>query len=199
MRQQIDASVRQLRPTQISVAMARVQQARARIRGAVLRGQMRDFLTWCPLSGVLGPGGTVFVTDEHDVARALADEGIETCIVVIHHDLTRVLPDRFWIAMERLGLVHPVDAAGRRRAFASIPRHLAQLEDDPYRSLALNVRANGGCTEWSGAAPEIQWANFLRTRVSAALLAADEREALRAALSHARSEAARRLPGWKPA
>jgi hypothetical protein len=199
MRHQVNASVRQLRPTQISVAMARVAQARAQIRGAVLRGQLQDFLTWRPLSGVLGPGGAVFVTDEHHIARALADEGIETCIVVLHQDLSRVLPDRFWIAMERLGLVHPVDAAGRRRAFASIPRHLAQLEDDPYRYLALNVRDNGGSKEWEGCAAEIQWANFLRTQVPGQLLAGNESEALRVALSHARSEAARRLPGWKPA
>jgi hypothetical protein len=199
MRHQIDASVRQLRPTQISVAMARVAQARAQIRGAVLRRQLQDFLTWRLVSGVLGPAGAVFVTDEHHIARALADEGVATCIVVIHQDLSHVLPDRFWIAMERLGLVHPVDCAGRRRAFGAIPRHLAQLEDDPYRSLALNVRDNGGCKEWGAAPAEILWANFLRTRVPARVLAGDEREALRMALSHARSEAARRLPGWKPA
>jgi hypothetical protein len=199
MHHQIDANVRQLRPTQISVAMARVAQARAQIRGAVLRHQLNDFLTWRPVSGVLGPRGAVFVTDDHHIARALAEEGIETCIVVIHQDLSHVLPDRFWIAMERLGLVHPVDAGGRRRAFAAIPQQLAQLAEDPYRDLALNVRDCGGCKDWDGAAAEIQWANFLRTRVPTALLAGNEGEALRAGLSHARSEAARRLPGWKPA
>jgi hypothetical protein len=199
MRHQVTLSVTQLRPTQITVAMARVAQARRQIRGAVLRNQLHDFLTWRPVAGVVGPGGAVFVTDEHHIARALADEGIEICIVVVHQDLSKVLPDRFWIAMERLGLVHPVDSAGRRRGFGSIPRHLIQLEDDPFRFLAVTVRENGGCQQWEGAAAEIQWANFLRTRVPGQLLAANEGEALRVALSHARSEAARRLPGWKPA
>ncbi len=83
--------------------------------------------------------------------------------------------------MERQGFVHPVDASGRRRAFASIPRLLAQLEDDPYRTLAVNVRDNGGCT-WEGAAAEILWANFLRLRVPAPVLAANAGEALRMAL-----------------
>jgi hypothetical protein len=37
----------------------------------------------------------------------------------------------------------------------------------------------------------------LRTRVPRELLVADGDEAVRLALQHARSEAARRLPGWK--
>ena len=168
MRHQVRASVAHLRPTQITVSMARVAQMRAQIRTAVVRGQLQDFLTWRLFSGVLGPGGVVYVIDDHHIARALGDEAIETCIVVIQQDLSRVLPDRFWIAMERQGFVHPVDASGRRRAFASIPRLLAQLEDDPYRSLAVNVRDNGGCS-WEGAAAEILWANFLRPRVPAPL------------------------------
>ncbi len=178
--------------------MARVAQMRTQIRTAVVRGQLQDFLTWRLFSGVLGPGGVVYVIDDHHIARALGDEAIESCIVVIQQDLSRVLPDRFWIAMERQGFVHPVDASGRRRAFASIPRLLAQLEDDPYRFLAVNVRDNGGCS-WEGAAAEILWANFLRPRVPAPLVAANAGEALRIALSEVRSEAARRLPGWKPA
>ena len=199
MRHRIGASVAELRPTQMTVAMARVAQTRAQIRAAVMRGQLQDFLTWRVFPGVLGPGGAVFVIDEHHIARALADEAIETCVVVLQHDFSQVLPDRFWIVMERQGFVHPVDAAGRRRAFASIPRLLAQLEDDPYRYLAVNVRDSGGCNAWEGAAAEILWANFLRSRVPGALLAGSAAEALRVALSHAHSDAARRLPGWKPA
>ncbi len=198
MRPQVTASVAHLRPTQITVAMERVAHMRAQIRAALVRGQLQDFLTWRLFSAVLGPDGALFVIDDHHIARALADEGIQTCIVVLQQDLSRVLPDRFWIAMERQGFVHPVDASGRRRAFGSIPRRLAQLEDDPYRFLAVNVRDNGGCS-WEGAATEILWANFLRARVPAPLLAANAGEALRVALSEVRSEAARRLPGWKPA
>jgi hypothetical protein len=198
MRHQVSAGVAHLRPTQITVAMERVAHMRAQIRTAVVRGQLQDFLTWRMFSAVLGPGGAVFVVDDHHIARALADEAIETCIVVVQQDLSRVLPDRFWIAMERQGFVHPVDASGRRRAFGAIPRHLAQLENDPYRCLAVNLRDNGGCN-WEGAAAEILWANFLRSRVPASLLAGNASGALRVALPQARSNAARRLPGWKPA
>lgn len=198
MRHQISTPVAHLRPTQITVSLQRVAHMRAQIRTALLRNQLQDFLTWRVFSGVLGPEGTVFVIDDHHIARALGDEAIETCIVAIHRDLSGVIPDRFWIAMERQGFVHPVDANGRRRAFASIPRLLAQLEDDPYRTLAVNARDDGGCT-WEGATAEILWANFLRLRVPAPVLAANAGEALRMALTEVHSDAARRLPGWKPA
>jgi hypothetical protein len=49
MRHQVTLSVTQLRPTQITVAMARVAQARAQIRGAVLGGQLHDFQYFHPL------------------------------------------------------------------------------------------------------------------------------------------------------
>jgi hypothetical protein len=197
-RHQVSASVADLRPTQITVAMERVARMRAQIRGAVARRQLPDFLTWRSFPAVLGAGGTIFVIDDHHIARALADESIPSCIVLVQEDLSRVLPDRFWIAMERKGFVHPVDASGRRRAFGSIPHRLVQLEDDPYRFLASEVRDHGGCG-WDGAAAELLWANFLRARVPAPLLAANAGDALGLALAEVRSEAARRLPGWKPA
>jgi hypothetical protein len=196
-RNQVNASVADLRPTQITVAMDRVVRMRAQIRAAVARRQLHDFLTWRSFPAVLGPGGMIFVVDDHHIARALADESVPSCIVIVQEDLSRVLPDRFWIAMERKGFVHPVDASGRRRAFGSIPQHLVRLEDDPYRFLAAEVRDNGGCS-WEGAAAEILWANFLRARVPAPLLTGNAGDALSVALTEVRSEAARRLPGWKP-
>jgi hypothetical protein len=74
---QIEAEVPRLRPTQFTVSMAQVNDARTQIRSALARDQLRDFLTWRPLRGVLGPRGDVFVIDPHSVARALSDEGIE--------------------------------------------------------------------------------------------------------------------------
>jgi hypothetical protein len=197
-RHQLSVSVADLRPTQITVAMERVARMRAQIQAAVARRQLQDFLTWRSFPAVLGPGRMTFVIDDHHTARALADESIPSCIVIVQEDLSRVLPDRFWIAMERKGFVHPVDASGRRRAFGSIPQHLVELEDDPYRFLAAEVRDHGGC-RWEGPAAELLWANFLRTRVPVPLLAGNPGDALTGALVEVRTEAARRLPGWKPA
>jgi hypothetical protein len=197
MPERIEVEVRRLRPTQFTVSMAHVNDARAQIRTAIARHQLRDFLTWRVLRGVLGPRSDVFVIDPHTVARALVDEAVEQCIMLIERDLSTVVPDRFWVVMERQGWVQPVDASGRRRAFSAVPRDFFLLEDDPYRTLALDIRDVGACGEWEGGAAEIAWAGFLRMHVPARLLAAEDDEALRSACGHARSEAARRLPGWK--
>ena len=195
---QIEAEVRRLRPTQITVSMTHVHEARAQIRAAIARHQLQDFLTWRPLQGVLGPRAEVFVIDPHTVARALVDEAVERCIVKVAQDFSSVVPDRFWVAMERHGWVQPVDAGGRRRAFTALPRDFLLLEDDPYRTLALRTREAGACGDWEGGAAEIAWARLLRTRVPPELLSSDGVEAMRLAFEHARSDAARRLPGWKP-
>jgi hypothetical protein len=197
MARQIEAEVPRLRPTQFTVSMAQVNEARAQIRSALARDQLHDFLTWRPLHGVLGPRGDVFVIDPHAVARALSDEGIDRCIVTLEQDLSNVLLDRFWVVMERQGWVLPVDASGRRRAFSAVPRDLFLLEDDPYRTLALRLRESGACDEWQGAAAEVAWAQFLRTHVPVSMLSGSGEASLHLAFELARNDAARRLPGWK--
>jgi hypothetical protein len=197
MAQRVEVEVPRLRPTQMTVSLAEVADARSQIRAAVARDQLHDFLTWRPLRGVLGPRAEVYVIDPHAVARALADEAVERCILLLERDLSSVVLDRFWVAMEQQGWVLPIDASGRRRAFSVLPRDLFLLEDDPYRTLALTVREMGGCGEWEGAAAELAWAGFLRARIAPQELAAGGDATLRLALQHARSDAARRLPGWK--
>ena len=199
MAERVEVEVRSLRPTQITVSMVHVNEARAQLRMALARHQLRDFLTWREVRGVRGPRGEVYVIDPHSIARALVDEGVERCLVLIEQDLSGVVSDRFWVAMERKGWVLPVDAAGRRRAYSAVPRDFFLLEDDPYRTLALRIRDAGATNEWEGGAAEVAWAGFLRLHVSAAQAAAGDEATLRTAPDRARSEAARRLPGWKGA
>jgi hypothetical protein len=196
MRRPIEAEVRKLHPTQLTVSMAQVSDARAQIRTAIGRSQLQDYLSWRPLRGVQGPRGELYVIDPHAVARALSDEGVERCLLVVEQDFSNVVLDRFWVVMERQGWVLPVDASGRRRSFSAVPRDLFLLEDDPWRTLAARVRDAGGCDEWQGAAAELVWANYLRLRVPSDLLATDVSQAVRLGCEHARSPAAQRLPGW---
>jgi hypothetical protein len=197
MLRRIEAEVRRLHPTQLTVSMAQVNEARVQIRNAVARNQLQDYLSWRPLRGVQGPRGELYVIDPHAIARALSDEGVERCLLVVEQDLSNVVLDRFWVVMERQGWVLPVDASGRRRAFSAVPRDLFLLEDDPYRTLAAQMRDAGGCDEWEGSAAEVAWANHLRGHVPGALIAGDPAQALRRACEQARAAAAQRLPGWK--
>jgi hypothetical protein len=46
--------------------------------------------------------------------------------------------------MDNRNWFRPFDAKGRRRAISQIPKHVDQLIDDPYRSLAGELRRAGG-------------------------------------------------------
>ena len=46
--------------------------------------------------------------------------------------------------MDFHGWTHPFDGKGRRRAYADLPKTVAAMEDDPYRSLAGELRYIGG-------------------------------------------------------
>lgn len=50
----------------------------------------------------------------------------------------------FWRMMEHNQWVHPYDANGARRDYSRLPDTLTKLKDDPYRSLAGEIRTAGG-------------------------------------------------------
>ena len=196
MKSQITAAVAALRPTQLTVPLARVEHKRAQLR-AVRDRQLRDFLTWHVMPAVLGPDLAVYLVGDHHVARALADENVDTCYVTLERDMSRVARTAFWVSMERAGWVYPVDEHGRRRSFSNIPRTLAELKDDPYRSLVGDMREYGGIEQAIDVAAEFAWAGFLRTQVPLALVTSDYAQARSLALVHVRSAAASRLPGFR--
>lgn len=196
MKTQINASVPALRPTQITVPLARVEQKRAQLRGAIGR-QLKDFLTWHVMPAVIGPDLAVYLVGEHVVARALVEEHVDTCLVTIERDLSRVTRSGFWVMMEREGWAHPYDEQGRRRSYSCIPRTLLDLKDDPYRNLVAEVRDYGGIEQGIDVAAEYAWANYLRPHIAPELMSGDYPEARRRALAHVRSQAARRIPGWR--
>ena len=90
-------------------------------------------------------------------------------------------------------LMHAYDADGRRRGFAD-SEAVAALADDPFRSLAGELRRAGGFAKDTTPFSEFLWADFLRRRISAA-----HRKHFYKAISRrvARQERGRGyLPGW---
>lgn len=111
-------------------------------------------------------------------------------------DLSHLGRDEFWSVMDHRHWMHPFDAEGLRRSHRNLPRTIAGLVDDPYLSLAGALRRAGGYAKDITPYSEIMWANFLRSRVDAKLIASDIDKALRDALSRAHGKSASFLPGW---
>ena len=92
--------------------------------------------------------------------------------------------------------VHPYDNKGKRQTPADLPKTLGGLADDPYRSLAGEVRHSGGFPKDQTPFAEFLWADFFRRRLKAVLLQRDPDAALQAALRLCHSPDASHLPGW---
>jgi hypothetical protein len=92
--------------------------------------------------------------------------------------------------------MHPFDDEGKRRDRDDIPKSIADLVDDPFRSLAGELRLQGGYAKDTTPFSEFLWADFLRYRMKRKHVEDAFSIALADALVLARSTDANYLPGW---
>ena len=184
-----------LRPTQITVGYREVAEKRRawRDKGQVQGGK---FLGRHMVPVVRGPKDRHYVLDHHHLCRALFDEGVEDVLVDVLADLRALRPEEFWTYLDHRAWCHPYDVHGQRVGYDEIPKRIADLPDDPYRSLAGELRRAGGFAKDIAPFSEFIWANYLRRRVKAKLVAEDFSAALTKALRLAKSPDAAFLPGW---
>ena len=129
-----------LRPTQMTVGMREVKAKRERWRAEKKGG---EFLGKHMIPVVLGPKHRHYVIDHHHLARALHDEGVKNVAITVIANLSRLDRDSFWFVMDNRDWTHTfVD--GRRRPYSDLPKSVDKLIDDPFRSLAGELRRAGG-------------------------------------------------------
>jgi hypothetical protein len=145
---------------------------------------------------VLGPDKRNYVIDHHHLARALHEEGEKDILVSVVADLSMVDRKAFWVALDNHRWVYPYDAQGQRRDYSDLPKNVTGLKDDPFRSLAGELRRAGGFAKDTTPFSEFLWADFLRRRLSKKLVQNDFDKALEKALSAGKSKDAIYLPGW---
>jgi hypothetical protein len=145
---------------------------------------------------ILGPKNNHYVIDHHHLARALQEAGVAEIAINVVADLSGLAKDEFWVFCDCRGWCHPFDAEGQRRTYADIPRRIGELADDPFRSLAGELRRAGGFSKATTPFEEFIWADFLRRRLKAKLVQEDFATALSEALKLARGQDADHLPGW---
>jgi hypothetical protein len=73
---------------------------------------------------------------------------------------------------------------------------VTEMSDDPYRSLAGELRNAGGYAKDATPFSEFLWADFLRPRIPASKIAKSFAKALEQAKTLAHTPEARYLPGW---
>jgi len=184
-----------LRPTQITVGMREVVEKRQRWREH--KGKKRsEFLGKHMIPVILGPKERPYVIDHHHLARALFDEGTKNVLITVMADLKALEPEAFWVVLDHRGWVHPYDENGQRQGFRAIPKSVSELLDDPFRSLAGELRRAGGFAKETTPFSEFLWADFLRRRIERKSVEKDFAKAMEKALALAKSQEAHYLPGW---
>ena len=111
-------------------------------------------------------------------------------------NLSRLDIDAFWTVMDNRSWMHPFDAKGVRRHYSDIPKSITDLVDDPFRSLAGELRRAGGFAKDTTPFCEFLWADFLRRRMKRKRSNATSAEPSKQALALAKSLDADYLPGW---
>jgi hypothetical protein len=185
----------ELHPTQMTVGMREVKAKRQYWR-AKHGDQAGTFLASHMIPVVLGPDGHPYVIDHHHLARALHEEGVKSIATTVVANLSRLEKDAFWIFLDNHGWMHPFDDEGHRRDYDDLPRSIDGLIDDPFRSLAGEVRRNGGFAKDVTPFSEFLWADFLRHRIERKAVESNFDRALDKALRLARGHDADFLPGW---
>jgi hypothetical protein len=187
-----------LHPTQMTVGMREVKEKRKRWREHISNSKKKqgELLGKHMIPVVVGPDQRHYVIDHHHLALALHDEGVKDILVTVVADLTMVDRDAFWGVLDNHRWVYPYDAKGERRHFRDIPKSVTGLKDDPFRSLAGELRRVGGYAKDTTPFSEFQWADFLRRRMSRKSVEENFAKAVEKALALAKSKDAVYLPGW---
>lgn len=123
-------------------------------------------------------------------------EGVERVRVTVLADLSYLAPAVFWRVMEQRSWGHPFDQRGEQRDCDAIAARIAQLVDDPYRSLAGFLCHAGGYAKDTSPFAEFLWADYLRPHIGREVMEKSMETAVREAMGLSKSPLARYLPGW---
>lgn len=191
----VRARLDRLRPTQLSVGYSEVELKREQWQ-AMKRRDRDSELARHVFPSVLGPERGHYIIDHHHLGIALIESGVREVWLAELDDLSWLEPPIFWRTMEFRSWTHPYDHRGRRRSYDEMPARLAQLKDDPYRSLAGMVRRAGGYAKEQTVFAEFLWADFFRPYIDAEQISEQPQRAVKTGVKLAQSPTARYLPGW---
>ena len=191
----IEVALSTIRPTQVTVGYIEVQEKRKEWE-SLAKSERKQLIDahWFP--SILGPSGQYFIVDHHHLGLALHQEGHEKVRLTVLEDLSWLELDLFWRVMEFKRWVHPFDAKGARVSFQKIPKSIAELKDDPYRSLVGLIRKRGGFAKDETPYSEFLWADYFRDKIQLKLIQSSMEQAIELGLGIAKLPQARYLPGW---
>ena len=193
-----------LKPMQIPAGMIEVQSKADALR-ALKKKEADEWLSERSVPVIEDYKGRKRPVDHHHETRAAWEAGLDDVYThrylddELHAQLKALPRDKFYAVTRAMGLFYDRDQFG---VGPHDPNHLPEtvrsMADDPFRSVAWQVRKRGGYDKTSIPFAEFGWAAYFRERVKTYPTRADFEKAVVEALKIAHDAAARDLPGWKP-
>jgi len=164
--------VKDLSPTQFATGETEVLYKAGRMKKKFTgKGKLHDYLLLRPVP-VVKRGKKFYLVDHHHMVRALYEAlndqlGDELLVYVkVMFDGSSLNESHFWKAMFEHNYVYLFGAdGGGPKPATSLPKHIRDLDFDPYRSLAWLVRDRHGYMKNNTPFSEFKWANYFRTRI----------------------------------
>lgn len=184
-----------LRPTQLTVGL--IEASWKSLEMWALSARKRALLiAEKPAEVIIGPGGKPYLTNHHHVALAAHFCGVKRMPMTIVDDLSALTRAAFFRRLKSSGRVYLRNPKGHLLGIEALPRHLWEMQDDAFRSLAGIAKERGAYKDSSVPFAEFQWAEFFRGKIMLGPTKEDFDNALMAALSLSHSPKAKRLPGY---
>jgi hypothetical protein len=192
-------AIQKLRPTQFAVGFREVDERAeniARKSPKKLNAYLEEHLALI----VIGPDDVPYLIDGHHLCLAMLKAKVGDAVVAqVEANWRRLGRDDFWRQMREHRWVYPYDNQGRGPLDPeAIPKTVTEMTDDPYRSLAWEVRKRGGYKKTADSFAEFKWANFFRARIPVGDGEGGFQRAIEAALNISHSAEAKGLPGYMP-
>ena len=185
-----------LRPTQLTLGLEDV--ARREKKMALLgASELNVLLKKKSIPYVVGPKKEIYIVDHHHLCRALWTIDKKRALLGEElADWSDLDNKQFWKKMDSSGYCWAIDSHGHRRPYSAIPKHIRELTDNVWRSLARAVRGRA-FTNQDTPFQEFIWGDYFRTFMSERLIKQDFELAQKVATSISHLKEAEDLPGFK--
>ncbi len=181
-----------LHPTQSAVGMMQIDDRVARMRGET---DFAKYTSTRPVPVVQAPDGTFYLTDSHHLASVLSRAGAQEVTAQVIGRFNNAAT--FWQEMQARHWVYLFDPQGKPITPDALPKHIADLKDDPYRALASYAENAGYFNKTDAYFMEFHWARYFGSRMGwRAVDRLNLLEALQTAEQLACQPEAKDLPGY---
>ncbi len=191
--------IKDLHPTQIAVGYQQVYEKERKIK-KLDKSDRKTFLKDRPVPVVIGPCRKMYLVDHHHLCRAAYNLDIESVYVNVIDNCEDMSDEDFWDHMANKEYIWLHNNDGRVLTLDEflklLPRHIKDLKDDPYRSIAGVVRKQGGYQKVTKPFTEFVWADYFRQRIDLPAISRDfPQDVINTALKLAKLPETSHLPG----